>query len=269
MLRIVQLAVVLVCLMGSGLHAFAHTNISPQDAKDMIDANDQLIVVDVREGSEYCGGGHIPGARNYPWNSGVLQANYTELPLDGEILVVCASGNRSDQAATFLDSQSYLYIYDMMGGMSNWQWETVGCIDSDGDGINDDLDPDDDNDGICDHGNSAPSCFGSDNCPNDHNPNQEDTYPPQGNGIGDVCDCEADLNCDGNVDADDLTSFLGDFGRSTFYNPCTNSNPCTGDFDCNVNVDAADVTNFLNDFGRNQFNDPCPVCIVGDWCVYP
>jgi hypothetical protein len=39
----------------------------------------------------------------------------------------------------------------MEGGMSAWEWETVGCIDSEGDGVNDDLD----------------------NCPDHHNPGQE------------------------------------------------------------------------------------------------
>jgi plastocyanin len=108
-----------------------------------------------------------------------------------------------------------------------------------------------------------------DNCPDTPNPGQEDTFPPQGNGIGDACDCEGDFNCDGNVDATDVTSFLGDFGRSTFFNPCTTADPCNGDFDCNVNVDAADVTKFLEDFGRSQFFNPCPACVVEPWCTYP
>ena len=36
--------------------------------------------------------------------------------------------------------------------------------------------------------------------------------------------------------------------------------PCTADFDCDQDVDANDVTEFLNQFGRNQYNDPCPDC---------
>jgi len=70
------------------------------------------------------------------------------------------------------------------------------------------------------------------------------------------------------VDAEDVMSFLTDFGRSEYNNPCTNENQCNGDFNCDGNVAADDVTNFLEDFGRNQFNNPCPACEVGDWCVY-
>jgi hypothetical protein len=36
--------------------------------------------------------------------------------------------------------------------------------------------------------------------------------------------------------------------------------PCTADFDCNGNVDADDVTTFLSQFGRSPFNNPCPDC---------
>jgi hypothetical protein len=36
--------------------------------------------------------------------------------------------------------------------------------------------------------------------------------------------------------------------------------PCTADFDCTQTVDADDVTEFLNQFGRSIYNDPCPDC---------
>jgi hypothetical protein len=107
-----------------------------------------------------------------------------------------------------------------------------------------------------------------DNCPALANTSQDDTFPPQGNGIGDACDCEANFDCDQDVDAVDVTAFLADFGRSTFFNPCTNVDPCDGDFLCDVDVDADDVTKFLEDFGRSQFFNPCPACIVGGWCLY-
>ena len=149
--------------------ALAHTDITPQEAKQLIDNNKNLTVIDVREESEYCSTtGHIPGARNYPLISGVLEEHYQELPLDGEFLVVCQSGHRSNTAAEFLDANSFQHIYDMQGGMSAWVWETVGCIDTDLDGINDDLD----------------------NCPDVSNPGQEDADK---DGVGDVCEDSSKL----------------------------------------------------------------------------
>ena len=60
----------------------------------------------------------------------------------------------------------------------------------------------------------------------------------------------------------------GEFGRSTCNNLCSNGDLPNGDVDCNVNVDANDVNKFLEDFARNQFFNPCPACVVGHWCEY-
>lgn len=115
-----------VSLIVSGSYASAHTDVTAEQARELIDSTDDLIVIDVREPSEYSDtGGHIPGALNYPWNSGVLQARYEELPTDGLVLVVCASGSRSNRAANFLDSMGFSMVFDMLGGMRNWIWDTV------------------------------------------------------------------------------------------------------------------------------------------------
>lgn len=154
-----------------GLTALAggHIDVTAEQAKQMIDTNSELVVIDVREPSEYCSStGHIPGAVNYPWLSGVLEARYTELPSDSEILIVCHTGARSNSAANFLDSQGFLHVNDMLGGMPAWEWMTVGCVDSDHDDINDDLD----------------------NCPGQRNPDQNDA---DGDGTGN--ECEDNSNC--------------------------------------------------------------------------
>jgi len=132
--------------------------------------------------------------------------------------------------------------------------------DMDTDAIGDVCDPDDDNDGISDQ---------EDNCSCVQNPGQEDSYPPQGNGIGDACDCEGDFNCDSDVDGTDASDFKTDFGRSSILNPCTTEAPCNGDFNCDNDCDGTDASKFKSDFGRSQILNPCPVCKVGPWCVYP
>ena len=156
-----------VLLAGLCTSAFAHTDISIPDANDMIGSNPDLIVVDVREASDYCGSlGHIAGALNYPWNSGYFGNHYQDFAIDDQLLLVCHSGGRSNSAANLLDSQGYLYVYDMLGGTSGWKnngYETADCIDSDSDGFNDDLD----------------------NCPGAYNPSQTDS---DGDGSGNACD---------------------------------------------------------------------------------
>ncbi len=134
--------------------------------------------------------------------------------------------------------------------------------DSDGDGRGDVCNhPEDfDNDTIDDS---------DDNCPFTENPLQEDSYPPQGNGIGDACECEGDFNCDGSVNAVDSSLFFKYFNQRTkLDNPCTNKNQCNGDFDCDGDVDENDRTIFQTDFGRGKYNNPCPICDGSAWCSY-
>jgi hypothetical protein len=129
---------------------------------------------------------------------------------------------------------------------------------------------DTDCDGICNPGESyPPGCSGSDNCPTTYNPLQEDSYPPQGNGCGDACECEGNLDGDLNQDGSDAFTFKVNFGRSPFNNPCTSLNPCNRDFSCDGDVDGTDASLFKSDFGRGQIISPCPACAVGvEWCMY-
>ena len=108
-----------------------------------------------------------------------------------------------------------------------------------------------------------------DNCHNLYNPAQEDTSPPDGNGIGDACECEGNFDCDEDCDGSDAGTFKVDFGRNDFFNPCTNGLPCNGDFDCDNDCDGTDAAKFKEDFGRSLFSNPCPICTVADWCSYP
>ena len=126
--------------------------------------------------------------------------------------------------------------------------------------------------GTCTSGTRGKECRSDEWCAPDYegicSMLQEDTYPPEGNSIGDACDCEANFDCDADVDAEDVTAFLNDFGRNAYSNPCEAGNQCKGDFSCDGDVDAVDVTKFLEDFGRNAYSNPCPACIEGDWCIY-
>jgi len=124
--------------------------------------------------------------------------------------------------------------------------------------------------GTCTSGTVGDACKGDDDCGMGGfcSMDQEDTYPPGGNGIGDACDCEGNFDCDLDVDAEDVTAFLDDFGRNAYSNPCEAGNQCKGDFSCDGDVDAVDVTKFLEDFGRNAYSNSCPDCVEGDWCVY-
>ena len=75
-------------------------------------------LIDVREPDEYAQG-HVPGALNLPLSG--LQGRETEVP-DGAVLI-CASGNRSSQAAAYLAGLGHQHLKNLMGGTFGWTRE--------------------------------------------------------------------------------------------------------------------------------------------------
>ena len=75
------------------------------------------MVIDVRQPEEYRSG-HIAGAKLIPL--GELSRKMKNLPVNKEIVCVCASGNRSHSAARTLIDAGYI-VYNMKGGMLSWR----------------------------------------------------------------------------------------------------------------------------------------------------
>ncbi|MEU0600799.1 rhodanese-like domain-containing protein [Streptomyces sp. NPDC006393] len=79
----------------------------------------ELTVIDVRTPGEYAGG-HLPGALNIPLDQ--LDRALPDLPTAarrGEILVVCASGARSENACRMLAANG-VHAATLVGGTGAW-----------------------------------------------------------------------------------------------------------------------------------------------------
>ncbi|MFH1220891.1 MAG: rhodanese-like domain-containing protein [Candidatus Eisenbacteria bacterium] len=129
-MRMAGAALLVIALVSSA--ASAHTDKTAAEIRAMLDAGGDILVVDMREASEFCDStyhppGHIIGAVNMPWNSGYLQAYHGELDPNLTTIVVCRSGGRSNAAANFLDGVGFTAVFDMLGGMNAWLWQTQGC----------------------------------------------------------------------------------------------------------------------------------------------
>ena len=99
----------------------SYTQISQDQAKEMIEKEDGHIIVDVRRMDEF-ETGHIPGAICIP-NESIGTEQPEELPdLNQVILVYCRSGNRSKQAAQKLFDMGYTNVYEF-GGIIDWTGE--------------------------------------------------------------------------------------------------------------------------------------------------
>jgi len=100
----------------------SYQQISQEKAKEMIDSQQELTVLDVRTIEEY-EEGRIRGAQLLP-NEDISEETALEAFPDKEelILIYCRSGNRSKQAAEKLVSYGYTNVYEF-GGIINWPHE--------------------------------------------------------------------------------------------------------------------------------------------------
>jgi rhodanese-related sulfurtransferase len=75
-----------------------------------------LAVLDVREDDEWRHG-HIQGALHIPLRD--LPARVSDVP-EGQTLVVCKVGGRSQQAVAYLQQQGH-QVVNLAGGMLDWE----------------------------------------------------------------------------------------------------------------------------------------------------
>ena len=95
-------------------------DISVEQLDDMLKNTNgsKPIIVDVREPWEYQQG-HIPGAVLLPLGS--LSSRIAELEPSHPVVVVCATGNRSQSAAALFGQKKFEKIYNVLGGTMAWK----------------------------------------------------------------------------------------------------------------------------------------------------
>ena len=100
-----------------------YSQISQNEAMEMMARDNGHVVVDVRRQDEY-DAGHIPGAILIP-NESIGRDPPEALPdYDQIILIYCRTGNRSKQAAEKLVTMGYTNIYEF-GGINTWTGDIV------------------------------------------------------------------------------------------------------------------------------------------------
>ena len=95
-------------------------NISPKQAKELIDNEKDVFILDVRTKEEYRES-HIKGSNLIPLQE--LEQNINKIPKDRKVVVHCASGKRSAQACEILKNKGLKELYNVEGGILRWQKE--------------------------------------------------------------------------------------------------------------------------------------------------
>lgn len=106
------------------------TEITPAELKARLDAKEDLVLVDVREHSEY-EHGHIDGAHLVP--RGIIEAaadtaypkHYPPLSgaRDQQVVLYCATSGRSAMAAAVLQMMGFKKVLNLAGGYGRWEAE--------------------------------------------------------------------------------------------------------------------------------------------------
>lgn len=97
--------------------AYGQLNV-PEYKSNFVDNNIEHTIVDVRTPMEFRTG-HIPGAINIPL--GQIEHRRNEIPAALPVVVVCATGNRSEFASKELTEIGYSTVYNLQGGTMYWR----------------------------------------------------------------------------------------------------------------------------------------------------
>ncbi len=126
--------------IGGGMKAFDgredlkrnNERVDAQELSKLMQSDKPPYVLDVRSQGEWQTA-HIDNTHLLPLND-VLE-HIDSLPKDREIIIMCASGNRSSTAASLLSQRGVTHLTDLRGGIEGWQQEKLPVVSqSTGDG---------------------------------------------------------------------------------------------------------------------------------------
>jgi rhodanese-related sulfurtransferase len=94
--------------------------ITPEEAKKILESDPNAVLLDVRTPQEYRQV-RVPGSVLIPVDD--LRFKFKELDKNKKYIVMCRSGNRS-AFATYALRQLGFEAFNMIGGILNWPYET-------------------------------------------------------------------------------------------------------------------------------------------------
>ncbi len=100
--------------------AILPAEISVTQLKAMHEAGRAFVLLDVRERDEW-ETARIMWAKHVPMND--VPVRLKELPADGNVIVMCHSGYRSDRVAQYLREHDFTSVANLTGGIDAWSRE--------------------------------------------------------------------------------------------------------------------------------------------------
>lgn len=94
--------------------------VSPQEVYNAIQADNSLQLVDVRTPEEY-NVTHLKSSQNICVTTSDFKEKVAKLDTTKPIYVYCKKGGRSAKASKILAEMGFKEIYDLQGGITNWE----------------------------------------------------------------------------------------------------------------------------------------------------
>jgi rhodanese-related sulfurtransferase len=96
-----------------------YDDVTDVESTEVWENKDELVLVDVRREDEYYGElGHVAGSQWILLDT--LPEKLDTLPKDKTIVFICRSGGRSAQATHHAKNNGFTEVYNMRGGMLDW-----------------------------------------------------------------------------------------------------------------------------------------------------
>jgi len=112
-------ALVLVISLYAGDHMTnVYNDVSPKEAKLMIEENPNLIIIDV---SPIWHKGHLPGSVNYPWGNGSFEKAVPLWDVEKMFLIYCHGDAPAIAAAEHLIENDFKHVYRLEGNYGAWK----------------------------------------------------------------------------------------------------------------------------------------------------
>jgi rhodanese-related sulfurtransferase len=94
-------------------------NISVTDLRQRLDKGDPVLLIDVRNPSEWAATGVILGSACIPLDT--LKTRTSGFPHDATYVVVCQAGQRSQSGVAVLRQLGFSQAYSLSGGIVAWK----------------------------------------------------------------------------------------------------------------------------------------------------
>ena len=101
--------------------------ITPEKVVEAVNTEKNLQLIDVRSNTEYAVS-HLKDTQNICVTNNDFKEKVATLDKDKPVYVYCKKGGRSAQAALILKEMGFKEVYDLQGGLENWELQGMETV---------------------------------------------------------------------------------------------------------------------------------------------